>query len=218
LSSHSFTSVNPIVCVIALTFALVLFILIAADVAYEGILASLDFRINVSLHTNRTAGLTEFFHWVSRLHSNWLAGIVTFLICLYLWRRRLRSWVLMFALTIFGGMLLNALLKLWFVRPRPQFEGVIYASRSFSFPSGHTVLATVFYGTLGIFLLSRLPDRKSRALTVTFAILMIALVGFSRMYLGAHYLTDVMAGMMEGVAWIALCLLVVEITRRRRND
>ncbi|HEX6189285.1 MAG TPA: phosphatase PAP2 family protein [Pyrinomonadaceae bacterium] len=204
-------------CVIALAVAFFLFVLIAADVMNGGMLASLDTRTNLWLYTHRTAGRTTFFRWVSTLHSNWIAGIVTLGICVYLWRRRLPHWVLMFVLTIFGGMLLNALLKLWFVRPRPDVGGVIYVSRSYSFPSGHTLLATVFYGTLCVFVVSRLRDWKSRALAILFSVFMIPLVGFSRMYLGAHYLTDVLAGIMEGISWIAACLLSLEIVRRRRQ-
>lgn len=183
----------------------------------DGALASVDTSVKLWLHAHSTAGLTTFLRWVSRLHSNWIAGIVTIGICVYLWRRRLRHWVLTFVLTIFGGMLLNALLKLWFVRPRPDIGGVIYISRSYSFPSGHTMLATVFYGTLCVFLVSRLGDRKSRGLAILSSVLMIAMVGFSRMYLGAHYLTDVLAGIMEGIAWIAGCLLLIEMFWRRRK-
>jgi len=118
---------------------------------------------------------------------------------------------------MFGGMLLNALLKLWFVRARPPFDNPILILRTYSFPSGHTMLATVFYVTLCVFVVTRLRNLKSRALAISFVILMIALVALSRMYLGAHYFTDILAALMEGIAWVAASLLLVDVIRLRRK-
>lgn len=177
----------------------------------------LDARTSVWLHSHGTPELTTFLYWVSKLHSNSSITIVTFAIAAYLWALHLRYWILTLAISVFGGMLLNVLLKLLFARARPHFDNPIVVLRTFSFPSGHTLLSTVFYGTLCILAVLRIRNRALRPLVVLLAMLMIGLVGFSRMYLGAHYLTDVLGAMMEGTAWIMFSLLVTGIIRSRNQ-
>jgi undecaprenyl-diphosphatase len=79
------------------------------------------------------------------------------------------------------------------------------------------MMATVFYGTLCALIVSRIVFWRWRVLAIVAAGVMILLVGFSRIYLGAHYLSDVLAAIAEGLAWIAFCLLAVgELERRRK--
>ena len=201
----------------AASSAAILFLLMAADIAYEGGLTSLDFRINRWLHTHGTPGAIAFFLWVSWLHSNPIVMFATVAISGYLWFRHLRRWVLMLGISVFGGMLLNVGLKLLFARARPYFDDPIVILKTFSFPSGHTMTATVFYGALGVFALSRIRNWKLRAVVLVLAAIMIALVGFSRMYLGAHYLTDVLGAMMEGIVWVALSLIGSGVVQKERR-
>ena len=118
---------------------------------------------------------------------------------------------------VFGGMLLNVVLKNLFVRPRPHFDDSVRVLTTFSFPSGHTMLAAVFYGALCAFVVSRLRGWMLRVLAVFAAIFMIVLVGFGRMYLGVHYLSDVLGAMAEGLAWLSVCFLTVGLIRNSRN-
>ena len=143
---------------------------------------------------------------------------MTLAVSVYWWARRLRHWVLTLALSVYGGMLLNVLLKNVFQRARPHFENPILTLTSYGFPSGHTMAATVFYGTLCAFVMSRVRNWQLRSVVISAACLMIALVGFSRIYLGAHYLTDVLAAMVEGIIWVALSLTVVSFIRRRSRN
>lgn len=114
-------------------------------------------------------------------------------------------------LAVFGGMALNFLLKNLFLRQRPHFNDAILTLTSYSFPSGHTMMATVFYGTLCALAASRTRDWRCRALAIFGAAILISLVGFSRIYLGAHFLSDVLAAIAEGLAWLAFCLIAVEV-------
>jgi undecaprenyl-diphosphatase len=132
-------------------------------------------------------------------------------------RKRLKTWALAFSLSVAGGMLLNVLLKGLFERARPTFDTPILTLTSYSFPSGHTMLATTLYGALCAFVLSQVRGWPLRSLTIVAASSMIALVGFSRIYLGAHYLTDVLAAMLEGLAWLALVLTAIHTRRRWRE-
>lgn len=202
---------------VTLGVATVLFVLLAIDVARGGRLTLLDARTSIWLHIHNSPYLTPFLLWVSKLHSNLSITIVTAVIAAYLWARRLRYWVLTLVISVFGGMVLNIILKSLFARARPHFDNPIVVLRTFSFPSGHTLLATVFYGTLCVLIFSRLRNRALRAIVVLLAMSMVALVGFSRMYLGVHYLTDVLGATLEGIAWVALVLLAVQIIRQRNQ-
>jgi undecaprenyl-diphosphatase len=163
--------------------------------------------------------LITFFLFVGLLHTELTITLVMAGILAYLWSRHLRRWAGTFALTVFGGMLLNFWLKLMFARTRPSFEVPFIREKTFSFPSGHTILATVFWGTVCLYAFSCTRDKKKRVLVAALCFSMIALVGFSRMYIGAHYLSDVMGAFLEGMAWIASSLLLVRVVRResKRN-
>ena len=153
---------------------------------------------------------------VTELHSLWLVAIMTLAICAYWWVRGLRDWVFTMLMAVFGGMLLNLLLKHLFLRPRPQLDHPIVTLTTYSFPSGHTMMATVFYGTLCCFVLSRPASRPWKLLAIPMALVMIALVGFSRIYLGAHYLSDVLGAIAEGSTWLAFCLISARAMKRRQ--
>jgi len=185
------------------------FMLIAWNVASAGVLTQLDARLSVWLHSHNSPELTAFFLLVSNLHSNLSMTVVTAAIAAYLWMKHLRYWVLMLAVTVAGGGLLNVGLKILFARARPHLDNPILVLHTFSFPSGHTMLATVFYGTLCVLTFTRRRDWKIRVVSMLLALVMIALVGFSRMYLGVHYLSDVLGAIMEGMAWLALCFLTL---------
>jgi undecaprenyl-diphosphatase len=86
-----------------------------------------------------------------------------------------------------------------------------------SFPSGHTMMATIIYGFMAVFLISRTASWLSRFLIVTLMVVFVFLVALSRMYLGAHYLSDVLAAMAAGIAWLALCLTSMQTLRRHRG-
>lgn len=103
-----------------------------------------------------------------------------------------------------GGMLISTLLKEFFDRPRPDLE---HAARVFtaSFPSGHATLSAVTFLTLGALLTRVTAERKSKIYVMTTAIILTIMVGLSRLYLGVHYPSDILAGWCIGSAWAALC-------------
>ena len=123
-----------------------------------------------------------------------------------------RLWV-----AIAGATLLNLLLKATFSRPRPDvFPWLVPHAGQSSFPSGHAMTSTVAYLTIA-YLVARLqPSAALRHLTLAFAALVIFSVGLSRVYLGVHYPSDVMAGWVAGVAWASVCALGLEVVRHFR--
>ena len=130
-----------------------------------------------------------------------------------------KSWyqLLALALAVGGGSLVNILLKHFFHRQRPVLENPLVTLSSFGFPSGHTMGSTLFYGLLAIFITQSVRSWRLRALTFCIAALCVALIGLSRIYLGAHYLTDVFGAIAVGLAWLAFCWTGVETLRKWRS-
>jgi undecaprenyl-diphosphatase len=135
----------------------------------------------------------------------------------YLAWRRHYYWLLATVLAIPGGMLLNASLKLAFHRPRPVFDDPFVTLLTYSFPSGHTLGASVFYAALTAYLLTRIASFRVRMAIAGFAGTMVLLVALSRLYLGAHFLSDVLAAAAEGIAWVGVCLMAVATLQRART-
>ena len=176
-----------------------------------------DVQFSAWLAANRSRPLTTALWLITSLHSSWPVGIATFAMGAGLWLRRQKYWLAAVWVTVYGGMLLNWMLKLIFQRARPSFAEPILTLTGYSFPSGHTMMATTLYGVVAAYLVSNSESTGRRIVVMILAGIMIALVGFSRIYLGAHYLSDVLGAMAEGLAWLALCLPAVFWVWRRRN-
>src|SRR5690606_34253779 len=107
-----------------------------------------------------------------------------------------------------GGTILSSLLKNAFARPRPELVAHLVDVQTSSFPSGHAMLSAVTFLTIGALLAKVQPLVRTRIYLISVAILLTFLVGASRVYLGVHYPTDVLAGWSAGAAWVAGCWLV----------
>ena len=113
-----------------------------------------------------------------------------------------------------GGLVLNGVLKLGFERPRPSIFVPVVHTVSSSFPSGHAMSSAIVYGTVA-YLAARLHRRRwARWLVMMFALVVIALISLSRMYLGVHYPSDVLAGVIIGLAWAGFCMATLEAIQR----
>ena len=183
-----------------------LFFAIAWNVSARSSLAALDVQVAMWLHAHATPALTAILLAVTQLHSTVAVTVLSVVFAVALARLRERYWILTLACSVGGAMLLNLLLKQAYERARPHFDDPLVTLGTYSFPSGHTTAAVAFYGVLAAFLVSRFYDRRLRAAIATGAIAMIALVAFSRLYLGAHYLSDVLAALCSSTAWLVLCL------------
>lgn len=190
----------------AFIVAAMLFLAIAWNVSAGSALVALDARIAEWLHARGSEGLIAFLLAVTHLNSTWAIGAWSAAFAVVLARMREWYWVLTLAVGVGGAMLLNLLLKQAFERVRPHFDDPLLVLETYSFPSGHTAAAVAFYGVLAAFLVSRFYDTRRRAACVIGAIAAVALVAFSRMYLGVHYLSDVVAAVCSSTAWLALCL------------
>ncbi|PYN87803.1 MAG: phosphoesterase [Candidatus Rokuibacteriota bacterium] len=143
-----------------------------------------------------------------------LALVLTIVVGYLALERRYDAIVLVVVATAGGG-LLSELLKWWFARQRPQIVPHLVEVGSASFPSGHSLLAVVTYLTLGALLARFVQRRRTRTYCIVVSLLLALLVGLSRIYLGVHYPTDVLAGWSAGLAWALPCWLVARYLQYR---
>jgi undecaprenyl-diphosphatase len=201
-----------------------IFILAGAAIALGGTYAFAKFAGHV------TSGRTQAFddavlRWIGQYRSPALEPImleITFLgtgtvviavvavSAMFLWLTRHQYSAALLLICAIGGVLLNHLLKVGFDRPRPQiFEWGSHALSS-SFPSGHAMSAAAVYGTVA-YLAARLQKRHfHRVLTLLAAGILIVLIAGTRLYLGVHYPSDVLAGIVIGLAWASFCMATLE--------
>lgn len=177
-----------------------------------------DARLAHWLHSHATPWLTRCMLVGTNLHGT--AAILSYVVLggLFLVRKKDLYWLVILLVTVPGGMLLNVFMKQVFQRARPVFDQPLLTLPTYSFPSGHTASATLFYGVLAAYLICHLKPWRWRiaVVVVTVAALMVALVGLSRLYLGVHYLSDVLAATVEGIAWLAICLTAAASWRKHR--
>jgi membrane-associated phospholipid phosphatase len=177
-------------------------------------LLSLTVEYNISAATDQAAGFWMQRHispsrtavmsiWTD-FGSTWFVLPATLLLGILLARAGMSYWVKRLAWTVPGCMLSVEIVKHFFQRPRPAVPHPILELATYSFPSGHTAAATALYGFLAIFICSRIGKKGLRGLVWCAAVLMIAGVAVSRAYLGVHYVTDVTAGLIMGLAWLSL--------------
>lgn len=200
---------------LVLTAAALIFAVIAEDVIGGGDLAAFDVAFARALRDSATPAWERFFAAVSWLGRREAIAAATLAVALRLLVTHdvvlAGGWV---AAQAAGG-LLNVALKETFERTRPAFADPVLAASSWSFPSGHAMGTFILVG-LGSYVLLR--DVRSWAvagIAVTVSLSWCLVMAFSRLYLGVHFASDVIAGMIAGVAWVAVCASAFEMIRRK---
>lgn len=189
---------------------------IAEEVVEAQEITILDEWLAHWFNVRATPAFTQAMMYLSHAHNTAGMLIMTTVVGMYFYLRKAPYWLLALVVSVPGGMLLNVILKQVFQRARPSLENPLLTLTTYSFPSGHTVAATLFYGLIAAYLVCLASRWKSRFLIVLGACAMVGLVGLSRMYLGVHYLSDVLAAIAEGCGWLAICITGVSTLRRRR--
>ncbi|MGH7506693.1 MAG: phosphatase PAP2 family protein, partial [Longimicrobiales bacterium] len=177
------------------------FIIFAAIVSV-GVTQTLDERALRWFGARRTPFLDEAALEITALGNGMVLIVLVLVASVFLWQTRHRWSVYLLVIAVIGGQILNDVLKEAFDRPRPSIVEAIDSVSSMSFPSGHAMTSLITYGSVA-YLVARLePTAALRRTTWTFAILLIVAIGVSRMYLGVHYPSDVIAGFIAGLAWL----------------
>jgi membrane-associated phospholipid phosphatase len=196
--SH-FPVIAPLLaCVLVLAF-------FAQQVLMQGPMTRIDDAVTLFLAGNRRPWLTDAMLWIADAHET--VKLLAFTVLVAMWRfwRGDRQSLRLLAV-VPAGMLLNVALKHLFQRPRPALPEPLVHLVTFSYPSGHAAASTVFYGALVALVFARVRSPALRAMAAVAGSLMVLLVCFSRVYLGAHYLSDVIAGVAVGTACLVLFL------------
>ena len=183
-----------------------LFGAVAEDVVTSDHLTVLDVEVARWLRAHATPEVTRWLLLVTDLHSTIAVSCYAAIVAVALaWRHQWHRLATVFV-CVAGGLTLNVLMKLAFHRARPVLDDPLLTLTSYSFPSGHVAGSTLMYGLIVAWAFTRTRRPLVRAAVVAAAAGAIVLVAFTRMYLGVHYLSDVVAAFAEGVAWLALCL------------
>jgi undecaprenyl-diphosphatase len=211
----------PLLSLAAVTLFAWAFIKIAAEVI-EGDTMGLDRAILLALREAQNSAdpigpswFEEAARDVTALGGHVILILVTVATLAYLVMTRKSHAALLLLASVGGGMLLSTVLKMGFERPRPEL--VPHAARVYtaSFPSGHAMLSAVTYLTLGALLARVQPNRRLKAYLIGLAVSLTLLVGASRVYLGVHWPSDVLAGWCVGAAWASLCWFIALQLQRR---
>ncbi|RBP45995.1 undecaprenyl-diphosphatase [Roseimicrobium gellanilyticum] len=144
-----------------------------------------------------------------------LTLIVLIVLAFLLLRRKWGSAVLVLCASL-GGALISTTLKGLFQRARPSVVPHLTEVTSMSFPSGHSMLSAVIYLTLGALLARTTKDRKVKAFFLFTALFITVMVGTTRVYLGVHFPTDVLAGWCAGTTWALLCVIIARWLQKKR--
>jgi len=186
-----------------------------ANEVKEGDTRSIDETILLSLRNPADRSDPLGPRWVEEsvrdftaLGSNGVVALLTLAVCAFLVLARKHRAALLVLLAVGGAMLLSPLLKQGFQRPRPDLVPHGSYVYTHSFPSGHSMLAAAAYLSLGALLARLQPRRRLKAFLLGFATLLALIVGFSRVYLGVHWPSDVLAGWTAGGVWAMLCWLL----------
>lgn len=189
--------------------ALFLFGAVAEDVVTNDPLTRIDQQITLWWAAHRQAWLTEALRLVSFVHGTAPVSAAVLGIAAWFVRRGERRWLVSLVCTVPVGMLLNVGLKHLFQRGRPVLDAPLVHLTTYSFPSGHVAGATLLYGFLCAYTIAHTRSRTLHVLVIAAAVCLVSLVAFSRIYLGAHFLSDVVGAAAMAVAWLTLVLSCV---------
>lgn len=203
---------------LVLAVAALLFLAWLAGEVIEGDTRHFDDWAATTLHNHASPPVTTFMSGITVLGSTKvllvLGAIVVIAFLLARWRRE----TLRFLVTMGGAALLNRVLKLSFQRPRPQPYFDLVAPASYSFPSGHALLSLCFYGAIAFVLAAHLRRSSQRMAVWLFIGALVLLVGISRIYLGVHYASDVIAGFTAAFIWLMAVSFAPHMWNRSRNS
>jgi undecaprenyl-diphosphatase len=214
--------VAMLVAGLAVVLSVYIFIEVADDVG-EGDTQELDMWVLRALRRADDPHIPIGPSWlqdvavdVTSLGSAVVVTLVTLAVVGFLLLKKMYGYASLVVVASAGGALLNKLLKAHFARPRPEAVPHLREVFSLSFPSGHAMLAAVVYLTLGALLVPILTKKREKVYCLCVAMLLTMLIGASRVYLGVHYPTDVLAGWAVGLSWALLCWIAARILAGRR--
>lgn len=190
-----------------------LFATLAKQVLSGAPITAIDHELANALHARATPLGTTIYRLVTAFGGSWII-VIAIAVGLFFFARRRWPYLAVWTIALVGGGLLSLQMKAIFARPRPVFTNPLLIEESFSFPSAHAMTSLITYGLLAYFLWHTVHNRIIRILIVFAAIMLVILIGISRMTLGVHYLSDVLGGFMAGGIWLGVCIAALSILHR----
>ena len=184
--------------------------------AKNGALEQTDARIHDWAVGQRTAGATLFFTAMTYIGGPPGVAVEIFIVSILLAFRKRWSWLIYLVVTAGGGGLLDFELKRYFARARPAVAEMLRRANGYSFPSGHAMGSAIAYGALAYLAFRAIRSWPARAAVIAFLYTLIAAVALSRVYLGVHWVSDVLAGVTAGTVWVTTTTVAYETMRRLR--
>lgn len=201
-----------VIGIISAALTILLFAKLAEDLIYDE-LNVFDSTVTNLIDRFASPALTRIMKVITDIGSAPVLIIVALLAFYILYRKHRHYWdSAMVALSLGGGFLLNEILKFAFHRARPNIARLVEAG-GYSFPSGHAMISATFYGFIAYLFWINMKRFKLRYVIVVSTLILIVLIGISRIYLGVHYPSDVVAAYAAGGFWLTGCILGLQTIR-----
>ena len=214
---YQFLSLSLLIGLAAAIGALIFFGWLTDEVL-EGDSRQFDEFTRAAVHELASPAITKIMRGFSFVGSTLVLAAGTIVVAIVFAKRKWGREAKLFVATMIGAALLNITLKLTFKRARPTPFFDLTPPETYSFPSGHSLASACFFGALAAILSARIKSRRVRTLVWILCATMFFLIGFSRIYLGVHHTTDVIAGFAAALIWILVVRFVeMELTRRRKR-
>ena len=200
---------------VVLTVAVSSFVVVAEDVFGGGDLVAFDMEFARALRESASPTWVRFFSAVSWLGEREAIAVATLIVAVRFFVTSNIVLACGWVAAQVGGGLINLTLKETFERTRPEFADPLLAASSWSFPSGHAMGTFILCGLGAYILVRHVHSWVTAVVLVTLALLWCMTMAFSRLYLGVHFASDVIAGVIAGAAWVAVCASAFEMVLRK---
>jgi undecaprenyl-diphosphatase len=178
-------------------------------------------KLDASIHDwavrERSTGATTFFTIMTIIGGPAGLAVLLTIIGIVLAVRRRWRWLIYLAVSAGGGSILNLELKRYFARARPVAAEMLRRANGYSFPSGHAMGSAVAFGALSYLAFRAIKNWPAKTAVIAFFYTLVAAIALSRVYLGVHWISDVLAGVTVGTVWVTTTTVAYETVRRIRR-
>lgn len=206
-----------VIGLLATLLALWLFIGLADAVVDRARITEFDVALDNRLHDNATPTGIRLARLFSYIGSPITMTVLMIVVAVALWRRHEHLLLITWLSGFVGGSIIDQGMKFLFHRERPSFASPIIVAHGFSFPSGHAMGSMIGFGLLAYLVLRVVRGDLLRVVIITATTALVLAIGISRLYLGVHFFSDVVAGYAAGTVWLSSCLSGAEIVTWRHG-
>jgi len=204
----------PTLSIFFSALSLILFFVIGQSVLNNGTLVAFDIRIHNLVAVSRTLFWNNFFLFVTYIGEWQVVVLGIIIVSLLLFLSKKYNYLITLLTSTIGGEVIVWIIKHSAQRGRPPFSDMLISEHDYSFPSGHAFIAFSFYALLFYIIYKNTENKLIKVATFAMSVLIVALIGFSRVYLGAHWPSDVFASWTLGFSWLLILITVFKIQRQ----